>query len=283
MDVCAGPMGFPRRLPVSWAAASAQIVEHLEDARLPALLVQALRTVIPFAHCYQFVYRRETRPIPVYETVLTPRAKLGVANYVNNTYAIHPFFRKYCRGLESGVYRVPDLATGGCPAQEDLASYRISPTPAEEIGYLTEGWPPGRHELYIALEMPMGECAEIALARDVGEGSFSPADMAALAPIVPFLSAAFRRFWRQARSVHLGAQVSSTHRDLDFATAGRHLSAREIEIAQLLLRGHSTLSISHHLGIATTTVKTHRKNLYAKLGIATQLQLFALCRRCSPA
>ena len=46
-------------------------------------------------------------------------------------------------------------------------------------------------------------------------------------------------------------------------------------LAQLLLRGHSTVSVALQLGISPTTVKTHRKNLYAKLGIATQFELFS--------
>jgi len=47
-------------------------------------------------------------------------------------------------------------------------------------------------------------------------------------------------------------------------------------VAQLILRGHSGISIGAHLGISTTTVKAHRKNLYGKLGIATHFELFSL-------
>ena len=60
------------------------------------------------------------------------------------------------------------------------------------------------------------------------------------------------------------------------AFGGSLLSPREREVAQLLLRGHSTLSVSLHLKISATTVKTHRKNLYGKLGISTQFELFSL-------
>ena len=51
------------------------------------------------------------------------------------------------------------------------------------------------------------------------------------------------------------------------------LSSREAEIVQLVLKGHSGPSIGLTLGIALPTVKTHRKNAYAKLGINTQQQL----------
>ena len=54
------------------------------------------------------------------------------------------------------------------------------------------------------------------------------------------------------------------------------LTERECHVAQYLLRGHSTRSLAERLGISEDTVKTHRKNLYAKLDIATQAELFSL-------
>ncbi|MGL4406458.1 MAG: response regulator transcription factor, partial [Notoacmeibacter sp.] len=54
------------------------------------------------------------------------------------------------------------------------------------------------------------------------------------------------------------------------------LSDRERVIASLVLQGHSSTSIGLNLGIAEGTVKIHRKNLYAKLGISSQAELFAL-------
>ena len=53
------------------------------------------------------------------------------------------------------------------------------------------------------------------------------------------------------------------------------LSPREREVAQLILKGHSGTSIGAHLGISQTTVKSHRQNLYGKLGIASQFELFS--------
>lgn len=54
------------------------------------------------------------------------------------------------------------------------------------------------------------------------------------------------------------------------------LTERECRIAQYLLRGHSTRSLAERLGISEDTVKTHRKNLYTKLDIAKQSELFSL-------
>lgn len=44
----------------------------------------------------------------------------------------------------------------------------------------------------------------------------------------------------------------------------------------LVLQGHSSESISDILGIATGTVRIHRKNVYAKMRISSQRELFAM-------
>jgi DNA-binding NarL/FixJ family response regulator len=43
----------------------------------------------------------------------------------------------------------------------------------------------------------------------------------------------------------------------------------------LLLRGHSTKSIARALRIAPGTVMVHKRNLFAKLGITSQFELFS--------
>jgi len=54
------------------------------------------------------------------------------------------------------------------------------------------------------------------------------------------------------------------------------LTPRESTIGELILKGHSSLSISLLLGISVETVRVHRRNLYRKLDVASQAQLFAL-------
>jgi DNA-binding NarL/FixJ family response regulator len=53
------------------------------------------------------------------------------------------------------------------------------------------------------------------------------------------------------------------------------LTQREREITQLLLRGHSTKSVARELDIAPGTVMVHKRNLFSKLGITSQYELFS--------
>ena len=54
------------------------------------------------------------------------------------------------------------------------------------------------------------------------------------------------------------------------------LTQREREITQLLLRGHSSKSVARELNIAPGTVMVHKRNLFSKLGITSQYELFSL-------
>lgn len=263
-------------LPASWAAFSAEIVDRLEEPTLPELMIRILQTLLPFEYGVIFVYRDNAIPIHVCNTFANPAAKAGLGNFLKQTYVLNPFYNAYCNGLKTGAYRMSDLAPGRLVDAEQIKRYRISVTPDEEIGYITEGWPRGRREMCLAIEMPFGECAAISLSRRTSDGRFTSDELSRMSFAVPFLSAAFRRYWRQARFTHVARGQDSSPEDAFQAFGGNLLSRREREIAQLLLRGHSTLSIGLHLNISTTTVKTHRKNLYAKLGISSQFELFSL-------
>ena len=223
---------------------------------------------------YSSIAARPT-PIHIHDTFPNPEARAGLINYVKNTYVLNPFYCVYLRGLRTGVYRMRDLAPDGFFDDESLQKYKISCTSSEEIGFLTEGWPAGREELCVALELGDGECAEITLSRKAELGGFLDEDTARLAPAIPFLAAALRRYWRQARFAHMTSKPDTRIEDAFQSFGGNRLSPRERELAQLLLRGHSTVSVGLQMGISPTTVKTHRKNLYAKLGIATQFELFS--------
>lgn len=54
------------------------------------------------------------------------------------------------------------------------------------------------------------------------------------------------------------------------------LTAREIEVVRLSLSGFSTRAIAERLDISFETVRAHKKHIYAKLGVSSQSELFAL-------
>ena len=69
--------------------------------------------------------------------------------------------------------------------------------------------------------------------------------------------------------------VESASQDWQARAEAAKLSKREIEILSYLGRGHSTIYIAEQLFISESTVRTHTKHIYAKLGIHSREELFA--------
>ncbi|MBZ9772191.1 helix-turn-helix domain-containing protein [Mesorhizobium sp. CO1-1-8] len=240
------------------------IIEMLDDSNLPLSLANSLSTLISFEECRQIVYSGDAPPLVVFDSLQENTYQSGMANYLSSSYAINPTYRMYRAGKLSGVHRLRDIAHFKAP-EIDLNKYRVSAVATEEIGYLTEGMPAGNEELCVGLNLPGGVCAMIYLTRQRSMQGFSSDEVCRISAVAAFLTSAFRRYWQKSRQ-----------RETIYPSEFGLLSPREREIAQLLIKGHSTLSISLRLNISVTTVKTHRKNLYFKLNISTQCELFSL-------
>ncbi|PAV71542.1 hypothetical protein WR25_08951 [Diploscapter pachys] len=56
---------------------------------------------------------------------------------------------------------------------------------------------------------------------------------------------------------------------------GAQITTRESDVLRLLLSGFSNKEIAGKLSLSAETVKVHRRNIYAKLNIKSQSELFA--------
>jgi DNA-binding CsgD family transcriptional regulator len=257
----------------AWADSCAAIVELLDDPRLPSMIGRSLSTLLSFDDCKLLVYGEKT-PVFVHADSPVDYTHPGLRNFLEHSYLISPFYRLYRSGGAAGVHRLKDISHFKEP-NINPSRHRVSMMASEEIGYVTDGMQSGNEELCVGLPIPNGDCTLISLTREKCQAGFSASEVNLVKTVVPFLSAVLRRYWATSTvSVCRVAKVP-TKKDVALQKLST-LSPREQEIVRLLIEGHSSLSISLQLGISGTTVKTHRKNLYAKLGIATQCELFSM-------
>jgi len=260
----------------------AAAIDKSSDDDCLDLLLGAIGCLLPYDMAMVFTYNRNARPVLIHDTFCDPEAKNGLINYVNSTYVLNPAYNAFRRGLEPGVYRITDVAPDDYFSSEHFRNFRAKHSRKEEIGYITDGWPRGMEEIFLAVELPHGELAEICLLRTVSGGGFSESGIADLKMIEPMLGAVFRRHWEGRNRNAEPAEAPVSIEELFATFDGDRLSPREREVAELILKGHSGHSIGDHLGISITTVKTHRQNLYSKLGIASQNELFSLFLKSIP-
>lgn len=264
-----------------WAAQLASALDKSDDPDCLELMVNSIACLLPYDMAMVFVYSRNARPILVYDTVCDPAAKRGLINYVNDTYVLNPAYNAFRRGLKSGVYRINQVAPDDYFSSEHFKNFRIKHARHEEINYITDGWPRGMEEIFLAVELPNDRLGEICLLRAAADGGFTGESIAKLKLVEPMLGAIFRRHW-EARHQSAQEEAPLSIEELLENFGSNLLSPREREVAELILKGHSGHSIGDHLGISITTVKTHRQNLYGKLGIATQFELFSLFLKTMP-
>ncbi|GMU50145.1 MAG: hypothetical protein AMXMBFR31_23710 [Candidatus Desulfobacillus denitrificans] len=119
----------------------------------------------------------------------------------------------------------------------------------------------------------------INLYRCKGTGSFSEAELLAFRDRAPLLAALSVKHdqvtYRNPAEQDREARV----RDLEMrlVTIQRRLTGREAEVAARIVIGMTSEAIALELGLSVGSVITYRRRAYAKLGIARQNELFALC------
>jgi DNA-binding CsgD family transcriptional regulator len=259
----------------AWAENLARAIDCIDDPRCPSHLVEGISALVDFDLAMAVVHSRRAKPFLLHDTFRNDRDRRGLRNYIDNTYVLNPVYIAHCNGLRQGVYRIGDLAPDAYFSSEHYRAFKVKRLASEEIGYVTDSWPAGMEELVLAIELDDDRLGEISLSRAVSRGGFGDDTIALLRSHVSVIAAVFRQFWQHSQPrVQVAAAATSIDEMLERFGESR-LSPREREVAQLILKGHSGISIGAQLEISQTTVKSHRQNLYAKLGIASQFELFA--------
>lgn len=230
-------------------------------------LIAAVSALYPCAAAFAVLNRPDGPPVYLADSYPDQKSKDAVQRYVAATYEINPVHTAIRQGLSEGVYRMADLA----PDNWSATTADVIADDAEEISFRTPGWPQGLQELSVLVALKDDVVGEISLARPALSGGISDADLQAVRAFLPLIRSAFLQLVSGVWDDTGGHQSGVV---LPRAFGAEILSPREGEIVQMILKGHSSLSISLILEIALPTVKSHRRNAYAKLGISTQQQLF---------
>lgn len=260
-----------------WVNSAAKLIGEVKDENLPPTILDAIASVVPFKFATAYVYTGQCKPYYVYDTFRQQKAKQGIANYIDNTYILNPVYIAYLNGVKQGVYRIGDLAPDEYFEGGHYHSLKVSITEEEELGYITEDWPRGMEEVVMMVDLPDKCMGEISLLQPVGDGGFSEDDINKLISIQAVIRAAFNHYWLLINTHPDFSRPPDSYLDDALSRFGiKILTPREREITHYVLRGHSSISIGMHLEISVTTVKTHRKHIYAKFSIGSQVELFSL-------
>jgi len=257
----------------AWNQAAAGLLPAIGRASFARQFLQAIETLVAFQYAFMFAYRPRLHPHPVYSTVSPGAMHEAVDRYVAASYIVNPVYNAYLAGLQSGVYRITELAPDAFFSSEVYGNLEVQVVEDEELGYRTPGWPEGQAELVVALRMPHDELIEISLSQPQEIG-FSDGSIERIEAILPLLEALMLGHWEIARREVVDSPEVPILEQLIRDFGRGILTEREQQVVQFVLKGYSSTAIALSLDVSLATVKSHRQNLYSKLKISAQQELF---------
>ena len=242
-----------------WADAA-----ETSDAQAGESLTALMHALVRFDDVVIFAYRDKARPIDLFSTFGAADYHIFVTLYQAGPYLLDPFYHT-TRAGRAGVFRMRELAPDRFFSSEYYRTYYSQTRLAEEVGFFV---PTGD-----------GVTVVVSLMRREKTGVFPASEFALLGDVEPFVSAFVCDAWGDLAGRF--SEGGRGRRSEPVSAADKvwrrlNLTDREASIIELVLQGHSSESIGLKLDISTGTVKVHRRNVYRKLGISSQIQLLSI-------
>jgi len=249
---------------VEWHAAVAEAIRAEDDQHGAAALIDAINVVVSHEGTCLLAFHKDRSPDVIHHTLEPAGRKHYLERYLAGPYLLDPLYQLAMRDEIPGVCRFRDELPDRFRSSEYYRRYCEQTHLLDEMDYLTR----------------VSNRTNLALVIGKRDRMFTRVELQRLALIVPTVQACMARIWQRWEQSREG-----THRDdalhsklIDcFEKFGASvLTGREQQISQLLLRGHSSKSIARVLRIAPGTVMVHKRNLFSKLDISSQYELFSL-------
>jgi len=266
----------------SWRLASPQCSGQISTARATDLVMaishphadtlaaSILRTVgesLPVSQCTIFAYEFDARP----RTVSAADHRGGrFLRDVAERYAAHFY------ALDGNRAIIGDTRAAEAPARDALVLHQQRGDEIENDAYRAACYAqPNVSDRLSLLLRPMDRVwLSINLYRDCAYGVFAPGELEWIERVAPLFAHAAKGHYALNGQHQQGAAEAMLARVRRVCPT---LTPRELDVLRGMLEGASGAEIAERMGVKPASVATYRKRAYARLGIASQRQLFALC------
>ena len=249
-----------------WIEAAGTMISGIGTDDFAKELSGVLRAVVPFDYTVVFAYLGATRPMDLFDDFPVQKRKIFVEDYQEGPYLLDPFFLACESQIESGLYRIRDLAPDRFFQGEYFRSYYARTGLAEEVGFV--------------IEMPGSVFVVVSMMR--AEKPFSAKEFRQILEVWPIIQASCQRHWHDLAVTFGNHYPAASNSELfqsveqAFQNFGAGiLTPRERQVVEFTLKGHSADAVGKILGISPGTVSIHRRNIYSKLRIRSQGELFS--------
>lgn len=194
----------------------------------------------------------------------TALSRLFEAEYARIGYMLDPFWIMAFGPAEFTAYQLREIAPDRFETSEYHAHYYARTGLIDELG--------------ATLRLGADAALHLSLGRTRDHGRFRANELRYFRQLSPIILNRLRVITHPPRRIpelHSAPDLIDRYQSI-FANGANALSRREAEIAALIVQGHSSRAAGLCLGISDQTVKVHRRNIYKKLRISSQNELFSL-------
>ncbi len=245
----------------AWHAQVAKLAGAADSKAVAEHLVTFVCATVSNNGTSLLAFHTDAAPEVLGHSLVPSRARHYLDRYIAGPYLLDPLYQMALRLTEPTMCRFRDTQPDRFHSSEYYRQYVERTHLVDEMDFLLRTSPTS------ALVLVCGRM----------EKRFTKLELGRLQLIKPIVHSAMHRAW-DSRDVIGSHDEQGMHQRLTecFENFGEDaLTQREREVTQLLLRGHSSKSIARELGIAPGTVMVHKRNLFAKLGITSQYELFS--------
>lgn len=242
---------------------TARVISAINTADFFPAILDYMRSVVPFSGVFITHLHKNRPPDHIYDNVRAERHRDVVDQYLDSAYLLDPVYDVFLSGRTHGAMRLRDVAPDQFMRSTYYRRYYRNIALRDEMAIL----------------VPQGEGAVFfSLGRLGDEPRFSTRSVQAFEARIDVIAALTGKHFERGHITPVQAGEAPADRTLTAALDAFGegiLTVREREVATLILKGHSSASVSTVAGIAVGTVKIHRKNIYRKLAISSQSELLS--------
>jgi len=237
---------------IAWHRSFGVLIELIDQTGFWQALVRRVGSHLHFNNWVALLFE-QGRPWLLAES---PAADGGpdplFQDYLAGLYRIDPFWQVNSEQPQSGLFQLADVAPDCFETTEYYQRYFRLNIVADEVQF--------------NCLLPDNRLVLLSFG---SQQKISEAEIGWLSLIKPWVLALLRQ--------RMAYEKIETPAMTDNLQALREtLTARELEIVQLMLSGHSNKVMANRLNIALDTIKTHRRHIYSKLNIKTQAELLLI-------
>ena len=249
-----------------WPDVVAPLIKAVNTDEFGDVFFDSVNRIAPIDSALMLLFRADQKPLVLYQR-LHPAEQASFNDvYLAGAYLLSPLYRRF-QSLRSGFYRLGSLEHQAFEQSDFGIAYFNQSGLCDDANFL--------------LKLDHQSAIVASFGRQQLITPFSAQELQQLHIADPVYRSALEKHWGAGELPVVSnlAKSGRAHNTLKLALknfGSSVLTEREHTVLQLMLDGNPSKTSARELGISVDTERGHRKNIYVKLKVASQAQLFSL-------